>query len=327
MGWRGLPLRLSPPDAVSPSRPTTRLASQVRGTVRSLSSERARAAAAACGEGLELYAADLLEPGSWAEVMKGATHVFHTASPFKLVVNDVQGELIDPAVKGTMAVLRAADAAGTVRRVVMTSSGAAVSDKSKLSEPGYVFSEKDWNTTSSHDVEPYRYSKTLAERAAWEFAAGKAWRLCTICPAYVFGPVLSAAADSTSVLDTKALIDGTYAPPKRAPKGASGVVDVRDVAEAHLAVAESESAEGRYLMSSPEDVTFLERARLIAAAGCSELAGLPLPTEEAAPTTARRRYDCRKVEAMLGRPLLPPERVMPDTARSMLEVGLVKRNT
>ncbi len=161
---------------------------------------------------LKLFAADLLEPGSYAGAMTGCTHVFHTASPFIRSFDDPQTELIDPAVKGTTSVLTTANDTQSVRRVVLTSSVAAIySDASDCaSAPGGVLTEDVWNTRSTLTHEPYNLSKTLAEKAAWKIADQQdRWRLVVINPSLVIGPALNDAPTSASFDIVKQLGDGT----------------------------------------------------------------------------------------------------------------------
>jgi len=141
---------------------------RVRGTVRSLSTPGKYGfltSLPGAADRLELVSAELLAEGSYDSAVAGCELVIHTASPYVMNVKDPQRDLIDPAVNGTLNVLGSAKAAG-VRRVVLTSSMAAISD-----EPvdGKVFTEDDWNEQSSLERNPYYFSKTVAERAAWKF--------------------------------------------------------------------------------------------------------------------------------------------------------------
>ncbi|MGB5541987.1 MAG: NAD-dependent epimerase/dehydratase family protein, partial [Gammaproteobacteria bacterium] len=126
-------------------------------------------ASAAPGE-IRYFKADLLDEGSYAEAMAGCQLVFHTASPFIVDVEDPQKELVDPAKLGTRNVLETANRTPSVRRVVLTSSCAAIyGDNADLQQtPGGVFTEEIWNTSSSLAHNPYSYSKTVAEKEAWK---------------------------------------------------------------------------------------------------------------------------------------------------------------
>jgi len=121
---------------------------------------------------IHFFKADLLDQGSYEEAMNGCEIVFHTASPFTLNISDPQKDLVDPAVLGTQNVLDAANKTTSVKRVVLTSSCAAIygDTADKESVPNGVFTEEHWNTTSSLDHQPYSFSKTAAEKAAWSIA-------------------------------------------------------------------------------------------------------------------------------------------------------------
>jgi len=212
---------------------------------------------------IRYFRADLLDEGSYGPAMEGCRVVFHTASPFVTAVDDPQRDLVDPALNGTRNVLGSADRTESVRRVVVTSSAAAVyGDNADLAETKTgSFTEEDWNTTSSLDHQPYSYSKVAAERAAWEIAGAQSrWDLVTVNPSLVLGPGISPNATSESFALMKQLADGTMR--TGAPDFAFGAVDVRDVAEAHLRAAFVPAAQGRYIVSGA-DTDFLEIARIL----------------------------------------------------------------
>lgn len=203
------------------------------------------------------FAADLTGNDGFDAAMAGCGIVIHTASPFISKIKDAQRDLIDPALMGTRSVLEAANRTDTVTRVVLTSSCAAifgdVVDCAKA--PGGVLTEEHWNITSSITHQAYSYSKTLAERAAWEIAdAQDRWKLVVINPSLVIGPALSGAPTSASFDYVKQLCDGTMK--MGAPAFEIGAVDVRDVAEAHIRAAFIGAAEGRHITSA-ENRTFL----------------------------------------------------------------------
>ena len=199
---------------------------------------------------IEFFAADLLQPGSYAEAMQGCSVVFHTASPFTTRVKDPQSELIDPAVNGTRNVLETVNQTDSVERVVLTSSCAAIYTDAKdcASAPGGRLTEDIWNTTASLDYQPYSYSKVLAEREAWRIADEQGrWDLVVINPSLVIGPALNAAPTAESFSIIKMLADGTTR--FGAPRLGMGVVDVRDVAAAHIEAARRPQAHGRHITS------------------------------------------------------------------------------
>ncbi|MGB0211251.1 NAD-dependent epimerase/dehydratase family protein [Algiphilus sp.] len=199
---------------------------------------------------IRYFRADLLTPGSYAEAMAGCRVVIHTASPFTVDVADAQRELIEPAQLGTRNVLESANAVPSVQRVVLTSSCAAIyGDNADLRDtPDGVFTEGVWNTSSSLEHQPYSYSKLLAEREAWRIAeAQDRWTLVTINPSLIVGPGTNPGATSESFNIIRQLGDGTMK--SGAPDIGFGVVDVRDVADAHLRAAFTAEAHGRYIVS------------------------------------------------------------------------------
>ncbi|MFP4210636.1 MAG: NAD-dependent epimerase/dehydratase family protein [Alkalispirochaeta sp.] len=203
-------------------------------------------------ERLALYRADLLESGSFDAAVDGADVVIHSASPFiRERITDPDTELIRPAVEGTRNVLAAVDRARSVTRVVLTSSVAAIVGDAAEAQayPDRRVDETRWNRTSSREHEPYSYSKTMAERTAWEIAdARNRWGLVTINPAFIVGPSLSNRLDGTSVAIMRQIGDGSFR--QGAPEIYLGFVDVRDVAAAHVLAAEQGDLEGRYILSA-----------------------------------------------------------------------------
>ena len=199
---------------------------------------------------LTLFKANLLDEGSYAEAMEGCRVVFHTASPFTTKFSDPQRDLVDPAVNGTRNVLATANHTPSVERVVVTSSCAAIyGDNSDVAKaPRGILSEEIWNTSSSVSHQPYCYSKTAAEKAAWEMAeAQDRWSLVTINPSLVIGPGVAGPHASESFDIVKQLGDGTMQ--AGAPAFEIGMVDVRDVAEAHMRAGFIAGAEGRHIVS------------------------------------------------------------------------------
>lgn len=201
---------------------------------------------------LTLHAADLFDSNAFDEPMQGCEVVFHTASPFVVSgIDDPQTQLVDPAVQGTENVLSAVDRVDSVKRVVLTSSVAAIyGDAADMADDGLdAFTEAHWNDTSSVSHQPYSYSKTCAERRAWEMNEQQdRWQLVAINPGFVLGPALTTASASTSLATMKQFADGTFK--MGAPALYFGVVDVRDVARAHINAAFTPGASGRHIISS-----------------------------------------------------------------------------
>lgn len=205
----------------------------VRASVRSRSREvsvRTTLAQGAtqAGENLSFVVADLMDDSGWEDAVAGCDYVLHVASPFPPTIPRHEDDLIRPAREGTLRVLRAARNAG-VRRVVLTSSFAAIGYGHK--QQSAPFDESYW-TNLDGPVTAYTRSKTLAERAAWDFmrAEGGTLELTVINPVGVFGPVLGTEY-STSIGTIKRLMDGGV---PGCPQLWFGVVDVRDVADLHL---------------------------------------------------------------------------------------------
>jgi nucleoside-diphosphate-sugar epimerase len=239
---------------------------QVRTTVRNLKREsdvRAMLSqgGAEPGDRLSFAAADLESDAGWAQATAGCEFVLHVASPFPSTVPRDENELIVPAREGALRVLRAARDAG-VKRVVLTSSFAAIGYGQPLrTKP---FDETDWTNADGDDVRPYVKSKTLAERAAWDFIAreGGALELSVVNPVAVFGPALGADY-STSILLIQRLMDGAL---PGCPRISFGVVDVRDVADLHLRAMSDDAAKGqRFLAVSGDFMAVVEIAKVLKA--------------------------------------------------------------
>lgn len=233
----------------------------VRTTVRSLSKEpRLRsilAGAVDAGDRLEVVLADLTSDSGWAEAVAGCSYVLHVASP--MIATRRPEEVIRPAVEGVHRVLRAARDGG-VRRVVYTSScGAIYYGHPAQTEP---FDETSWTNLEASNMSLYVRSKTLAERAAWDFIAaeGGSLELATVNPTGIFGPALD--PENASSLDLiRRLLDGS---PPATPNLWFGVIDVRDVADLHLrAMTDPDAAGQRYIASSGNVVSMLDIARVL----------------------------------------------------------------
>lgn len=207
---------------------------------------------------IKYFKADLLEEGSFDEAVKGCELVYHTASPFSLNVADPQKDLVDPALKGTRNVLNAATKSGTVKRVVVTSSCAAIYGDAKDLQnlPNKTLTEDVWNTTSNLSHQPYSYSKTVAEKEAWKIANEQnQWDLVTINPSFVLGPGINPHATSESFDIMKQMGNGDFK--MGAPHYEIGAVDVRDLAIAHYNAGFMPEAKGRHIISAA-DTSFLE---------------------------------------------------------------------
>ena len=225
---------------------------RVRTTVRSLRREgdvRAmlKQGGATPGERVEFVEADLTSDKGWPEAVSGCDYVLHVASPFPANQPKDENELIVPAREGALRVLRAARDAG-VKRVVLTSSFAAIGYGQQ--PPGKPYTEDNW-TDPTADVSPYVKSKTIAERAAWDFVAreGGSLELSVVNPVGIFGPVLGADY-STSIASIKTMLEGRM---PALPQLMFGVVDVRDVADLHVKAMTDPAANGQRFMAVSGD--------------------------------------------------------------------------
>ncbi|GAA3958092.1 SDR family oxidoreductase [Mucilaginibacter dorajii] len=235
---------------------------QVRATLRSLDRElevRAmlREGGVEAGERLDFIQADLSADDYWSEAVRGCTYVLHVASPTPKLDFKHEDEMITPAREGVLRVLRAARDTG-VQRVVLTSAiGAVVYGHPKQTAP---YDETDWTDTTHAPA--YQKSKTLAEKAAWEFIAqeGQGMELASINPVAVMGPVLGADY-SHSIYLIKNLLTGKMA---GCPKINAGFVDVRDVAALHLRAMVDPAARGeRFIATGGESIWLVEVAKIL----------------------------------------------------------------
>lgn len=237
----------------------------VQATLRNLDrgEETRRAVGNAGGTGgdLKFFQADLLSDAGWDEAVEGCTYVLHVASPFPIKhATDPEAEVIRPAREGAVRVLKAATKAN-VRRVVLTSSVVAITLPWPEATPGHVFDETDWTNPDRPDITPYIISKTLAERAAWDYvtATPGAPELTTVNPAFVLGPAPD--PDLSTSLEVIRLI-GTGAYPA-APKIAFPISDVRDVAVTHVLAMTSPEAAGQRFLTANGFLRLIEVAELV----------------------------------------------------------------
>lgn len=227
---------------------------RVRTTIRSLAraADVRRVLADAGGtdpDRLEFVTADLTADAGWPEAVTGVDAVLHVASPVApgRVVNE--DDLIVPAREGALRVLRAASDAG-VRRVVLTSAFHAAGFGH--GRPDRVFTEEDWSPLHGPGMDAYGRSKVLAERAAWELAESSGTELVTVLPVAILGPVMGDSVTGTNHL-LQNLLDGGL---PGTPDIAIPIVDVRDVAAAHVAAIDAPGAAGRrFLLAAQESAT------------------------------------------------------------------------
>ncbi|RAO70700.1 uncharacterized protein BHQ10_006712 [Talaromyces amestolkiae] len=212
---------------------------------------------------LQVVQADLLEDDGWADAMKGVSFVQHVASPFPDGLPKHEDDLIIPAREGTLRVLRNARDAGTVSRVVLTSSAAAIEcGHSRSTSETHIYTEKDWTNLNSNQVQAYAKSKTLAERAAWDFIKkeGGELQLTVINPVLIMGPALGTNA-STSLRTISELLEGNTPGLARV---SFGLVDVRDCANMHVLAMTNPDAKGeRFLCVGEGSASLLDVAKIL----------------------------------------------------------------
>ncbi|MGC3998332.1 MAG: aldehyde reductase [Anaeromyxobacter sp.] len=315
---------------------------RVRATVRSARREaelRAllRAAGVDPADRLSFALADLNTDVGWAEAAAGCERVLHLASPFPPTLPKDADELVVPAREGALRVLRAARDAG-VRRVVLTSSFAAVGyGHAPRTAP---FDETTWTDVDGPGVQPYPRSKTLAERAAWDFITreGRGLELATVNPVVVLGPVLGTEY-STSILIVKRLLDGAV---PGCPKVSFGVVDVRDVADLHVRAMTHPSASGeRFLAVAGDFLTMLGIARVLKGrmgAAARRVPSLQVPdwilrlaslrdaaARQVLPELGNpKNATSAKAQRLLGWCPRPAEEAIVATGESLVRLGLVR---
>ncbi|TLG09816.1 aldehyde reductase [Nocardia cyriacigeorgica] len=309
----------------------------VRGTVRSLTDTRKREhlveLAERAGGEIDFAAADLDRDEGWAAAVSGCDYVLHVASPFPSAPPDDEQEMIDTAVNGTVRVLRAAAATGTVRRVVLTSSVAAIAHGHRTDA---VRTEADWTVVERSPA--YQKSKTLAERAAWDFAAENpdGPELTVLNPGMVLGPALSTAT-STSHEPVRMLL-GHQVP--GSPRVGWATVDVRDLAVAHRLAMETPEAAGKRYICAGEHLWMRDLGRLLAEEFGPR--GFRVPTRQLPDLLVRaiavvdktvrltvpslgqvERLSAERAGRELGWTMRPVRDSVRDTAESLLALGVV----
>lgn len=312
----------------------------VRGTVRSLAKGNALKAAlaphAARAAEIELVEADLESDAGWAEAVAGVDVIHHLASPFPMAVPKDPQELIRPARDGALRVLGAAKTAG-VNRVVLTSSGAAVAYGCRGPLPEQ-FTEADWtDATYTPDCRPYIASKTLAERAAWDYVAsdGQGLELTAINPVGVFGPIRSSQV-KTSVDIVARMLDGRL---PLLPNAGIQIVDVRDVSAAHIAAMNDPAAIGERYIVADAFRTMKQMAAVLRSAypdrkkipsrGMPDflVRTLALVNSEVATIASelhkQRILSSEKVRKLLGRDLIGADESIRASAETLIEYGAV----
>lgn len=283
---------------------------------------------------------DIAAPNAFDDVIANAggfDYVQHTASPFHFKWKDARIEVLDPAINGTNSVLQAIKKhAPGVKRVVLTSSFAAILSEADLSNPAKTFSEADWNPSTYEDglkgppPTTYRVSKAYAERTAWEFVEKEkpGFDLATICPPMVFGPVAHHLASLKDINTSNGrlvdLIQGKWKS-EIPPTGVYVWVDVRDVAQAHVTAMELPEAGGKRFFTT---AGYYDNKKIAAAvrAAFPDLADkLPDENTPAAkgaelPAEGTSKYDNSRATKVLGIDWIPIEKSVVDTVKSLLSI-------
>lgn len=311
----------------------------VRGSLRDMArADAVRSALSAAGADvtrLEFIPLNLLEESGWEAAMRGVRYLHHVASPFVIRQPRDRQELIRPAVEGTRRAVRTALAAG-VERIVLTSSIAAiVYGHPRQRAP---FTPADWTNPDAPHVSAYAESKLRAEREAWSVVEsfGCPERLAVLNPAAIFGPLIDSDPGTSAALLLR-LFKGSV---PAAPRLTFSIVDVRDVAEAHLAAMRSPTAGGQRHILSEREMSILEIARTLASAYPERAGKLPkfeVPDllvrlaglfdrqigDNAAEIGNRRAVDGSSGRHLLDHPYHPAPDTLAATAESLIRLGLV----
>jgi dihydroflavonol-4-reductase len=278
----------------------------------------------------EFATLDLTRDDGWGAALQGMTALVHTASPFPIAQPKNPDDLIRPAVQGTLRALTAAREAG-VGRVVLTSSIAAVVNEAK----GFPQDESDWCNTDLPTTTAYARSKTLAERAAWDFVEkAPGMQLTTINPGLVLGPLLDDSFGSSVGLVRRILAGKD----PMLPDFAFPPVDVRDVALMHLRALERPETAGRRYIAADEPLSMPAMGRLLRA----EYPVRRIPTRVAPKPVLRllalfdpqvrailpkigkvERLSNARARSEMGMTFIPAAEALKATAASLVDRGLV----
>jgi dihydroflavonol-4-reductase len=285
-------------------------------------------------ENLEFFIADLLNDDGWKEAVEGSKYVLHVASPFFLGEPENEDVFIKPAVEGTLRVLKAC-ADSEVQKVVLTSSFAAVGYGHPREKE--VYTEEDWSSVDG-EISPYAKSKTLAEKAAWEFVENleesKKFELTVINPVAVTGPMLTSDIGSSNDFLLK-LISGSM---PACPKIHMGYIDVRDVAKAHIFSMTEEKTNGERIIVSENEMFFAEVGKTLNEAGFKKSPTKEMPNflvkimslfvgELKTLLSALNRkgdIDKTKAKSFFNWDYISTEQSVTETAQQLQDMGLIK---
>jgi nucleoside-diphosphate-sugar epimerase len=309
----------------------------VRGTVRRADAEAAiRAAVGEPGARLEFVRADLLSDEGWNAAVRDCRFVLHTASPLPLRQPRNADDLIRPAREGTLRILNAAAAAGVERTVVTSSTAAVISGRTV--PPDHVFTEADWSDVTGR-IGAYPLSKTLAERAAWDYMAGdrSGMTMAVINPSAILGPALDADL-SISTLAVSTFLRGRV---PIVPPISLTIVDVRDVAEAHLRAMERQEAGGERIIATSAPLWMKEIGEILRShfpayarriprreipVGLLQFVGRLVPPlrPHLRDLGVKRRTSNAKAQRLLGMQFRTPEESVVAMGESLIALGLVR---
>lgn len=316
---------------------------KVRGTLRSLEDEeKVKRLHDLCPDAehkLELVEADLTKPESWEPAVKDMTYVIHVASPFPSSIPKDENELITPAVEGTQAILKACVQAKSVKKVVMTSSSVAVCYGQ--SDPAKVYNEEDW--MDAEKLDGYGKSKVMAEKAAWEYVKElpdeDKIELAVVNPAYVMGPVLN-GSQCTSMEVVKRLLERNM---MFVPRLNFSIIDVRDVAAAHVKAMTLQEASGKRHLLVNDNLWLKEIAVILSKEFKSQ--GYSVPTTNCPnamlnviglfdksikmiiPQCGKvSKFENARMKDVLGITPRDLKETIIDMAYSLIEAGLVKKS-
>ena len=285
-------------------------------------------------ENLEFFIADLLNDDGWKEAVEGSKYVLHVASPFFLGEPENEDVFIKPAVEGTLRVLKAC-ADSDVQKVVLTSSFAAVGYGHPREKE--VYTEEDWSSVDG-EISPYAKSKTLAEKAAWDFVENleesKKFELTVINPVAVTGPMLTSDIGSSNDFLLK-LISGSM---PACPKIHMGYIDVRDVAKAHIFSMTEEKTNGERIIVSENEMFFAEVGKTLNEAGFKKSPTKEMPNflvkimslfvgELKTLLSALNRkgdIDKTKAKSFFNWDYISTEQSVTETAQQLQDMGLIK---
>ena len=312
---------------------------RVRGTIRSAAKAAqvretvARVVGAEAAAHLELVEADILSDANWPDAMNGVTAVMHVATAIRGDEPKDSSIVIRPAVEGTERVLRFAHAAG-IKRVILTSSIATVGYGHGQTSGRRVYDETYFtNLDNMRWTWAYCIGKTRAERAAWDYAKANGMELSTIHPGAIIGPALDSDA-SISVGMVSSLLDGTT---PAMPQNGFSIIDVRDVADMHVAALEKPEAIGQRYLATAEYMPFPKVGEVLREAYPDQkitarivpdwiirlLAYFGGPIRQIINDIGNEKvFDGAKGERLMGHPYIPAKQTIIDTAESVKALGL-----